>query len=291
MSRLTKQAVRTLLRVVQSPDHRFAASRVLNELSDAYGIGRSKGAGLLFDREDKARIRAILNAEGIDPSIDPAAWDGISRAAALHLGPDEKFASTPVKRQRVAIKSLPGEPLCIKGQALMLPPACHLDVDGPTAAGLLSHQTALLVENWESFNRIHDTDLDLSPAGRNPLVVWRGDPSDTRADHALVLLSSLNVPVWAFVDYDPAGLLIADRLPRLAGILAPESDRLERDLAHGLAERYRDQLPVAGAALDVSMHEPVRRLWAILRRHGRALPQERYLVDSGESNGGERGTL
>ena len=282
MSGLSKQTVRALLRVAQSTDERFAASRVLKAFSGAYGIGRSKGTGLLFDEKDTTSIREILRAEGIDPSTDPGAWDGISRARALHLGRNEKFASTPVKRQRVALKTLPGNPLHIGGQALMLPPGCHLDVNGATASGLLAHESLLLVENWESFNRIHATDLDLSPPGENPLVVWRGDQSDTRADHALALLQALDVPVWAFVDFDPAGLLIADSLPRLAGIVSPEHERLERDLVHGLSERYQDQLPMAAAALDASTREPVRLLWAIIRRYGRALPQERYLIDSGD---------
>jgi hypothetical protein len=58
---------------------------------------------LLDHREVREGIRAILRAEGIDPSTDPAAWDAISRAEALRLGPDEKFAATPVKHRRVAI--------------------------------------------------------------------------------------------------------------------------------------------------------------------------------------------
>jgi hypothetical protein len=187
------------------------------------------------------------------------------------------FAATPVKRQRVAIKTQPGKPLHLNGRALILPPACHLDVEGPALAGLLAHDTVLLVENWEPFNRIQDVDVDLSLAGDNPLILWRGDRSDTRTDHALAFLRALDLPVWAFVDYDPAGLLIADGLPRLAGIVAPEPDRLERDLADGLPERYQAQLPMATAALDASGNEQVRALWAVIRRHGRALPQERYL--------------
>jgi hypothetical protein len=278
MSGLAKQTVRALLRIVQSSDERFAASGVLTSFVDGYGVGRTKGAGILFDPEDKARIREMLRAEGIDPDTDPAAWDGITRAEALHLGPDEKFASTPVKRRRVAIKTLRGNPLLLDGQALTLPPACHLDVDGAAVASLLAHKTVLLVENWEPFNRIDDVDLDLSPAGDNPLVVWRGDRSDTRVDHALDLLRALEVPVWAFVDYDPAGLLIADGLPRLAGIIAPEPERLEQDLARGLHKRYQAQLPAAIPALDASRNEPVRTLWIVIRRHGRALPQERYLT-------------
>ena len=278
MTGLSKQMVRALLRVVQSADERFSASKALSDFGAAYGIGRGKGAGLLFDAEDKARIAEVLRAEGIDPATDPAAWDQLSRARALDLGPNEKFASAPVKRRRVAIKTLRGKPLLLDGQALNLPPACHLDVDGAAVAKMLAHETVLFVENWEPFNRIDEVNLDFSVAGDNPLVIWRGDRSGTRIDHALALLRALEVPVWAFVDYDPAGLLIADGLPRLAGIIAPEPETLEQDLVHGLSERFQAQLPMAAAALDSNRKEPVRGLWIVLRRHGRALPQERYLI-------------
>jgi hypothetical protein len=62
--------VRALLRVVQSPEERFAAGQGPERLqSTDYGIGRTKGAGLVFDDGDKARIREILQAaEGIDPT-------------------------------------------------------------------------------------------------------------------------------------------------------------------------------------------------------------------------------
>jgi hypothetical protein len=282
MTGFDKALVRALLRVVQSPDERFAASRVLADFCEDFRIGRTKGAGLLFDVADKARIGELLAAEGIAADTSPDVWDGIARAQALRLGPDEKFASTPVKRRRVAIKTLPGRPLRLAGQALLLPPSCHLDAEGPALAGQLAHDSVLLVENWESFDRIHDTDLDLSPAGENPLVLWRGDSSDTRADHALALLRTLGVPVWAFVDYDPAGLLIAAALPGLAGIIVPPPERLDADLLRGLPERYRAQLPMAAAALDASTNAQVRGLWAVIRRHGRALPQERYLIEPGQ---------
>jgi hypothetical protein len=277
MSDLTKHEVRALLRVVQSAEERFASSRVLASFIEGYGIGRHKGAGLLFDAADKSRIREILQAEGIDPMTNLAAWDGITRAEALRLGPNEKFAATPVKRQRVAVKTLPGKPLNLDGRALILPPTCHLDVEGPTVAGLLDHDTVLLVENWEPFNRIQDVALDLSQAGDNPLIVWRGDNTATSPDYALALLRALDVPVWAFVDYDPAGLLIANALPRLVGLIAPETDRLERDLSEGLSDRYQSQLPMTSTALDISGNEQVRALWSLIRRHGRALPQEFYL--------------
>ncbi|CRI66745.1 hypothetical protein THIOKS13070001 [Thiocapsa sp. KS1] len=111
----------------------------------------------------------------------------------------------------------------------------------------------------------------------NPLEPWWGDRSDTSSDHALALHRALDVPIWAFVDYDPSGIQIAAGLPRLAGIIAPEPARLGQDSAQGLSERYQDQLPRATAALDTSGNEHVRTLWSLIRRHGRALPQEFYL--------------
>jgi len=288
MTGLSKQTVRALLRIVQSADERFSASKALGDFSIAYGIGRGKGAGLVFDADDKARIREVLRAEGIDPGTEPAAWDRLSRARALDLGPNEKFASTPVKRHRVAVKSLPDRPVQLAGRAVLLPPACHLDLDSTTAAGLLDHDTALLVENWECFDCIHSIDLDLSPAGENPLIIWRGDCSGTRADAAIAMLRALHIPTWAFVDYDPAGLLIANALPRLAGIIVPEADRLEQDLAHGLPTRYQDQLSMAAAALDASTHESVRQLWSTIKASGRALAQERYIVPETSLRRGEK---
>lgn len=277
MSGLSKQLARALLRVIQSDVERFSGSKVLRDFSDSYRIGQTKGAGLLFDHADKARIAELLSAEGIDPATPPDAWDQRSRADATRLGPDEKFTSAPVKRQRVAIKTLAERPLLLDGQEIKLPPACHLDANGPSIVERLGHKTILLVENWECFDGIELVDLDFSPAGPNPLVIWRGDASSTRTDHALALTQALDCPVWAFVDYDPAGLLIAARLPRLAGVIAPRPERLAQDLEHGLRDRFEEQLPMAAATLDEDPREYIQRLWRLLRIAGRALPQERYL--------------
>ena len=278
MTSLSKPLVRALLRVVQTSEERHKSSKTLARFASDYRIGQTKGAGLLFTPEDKTQIRELLQADGIDPDTPPDSWDGISRADSLLLARNEKFSSAPVKRQRVAIKALPGNPVCLGERRLFLPPCCHLDVDGPTAAGLLRHQTALVVENWEPFNRIHDTTLDLGAAGDNPLVIWRGDQTDTRADHALALLLALDLPVWAFVDFDPSGLVIAASLPRLAGIIAPTRAQLAQDLSRGLPERFQSQLPASRARLDDLETGPVPALWEIVRRQGRALPQEYYLV-------------
>ncbi len=272
---MEKQLVKVLLRVVQSQEERFTGSKTLRGFLDDYNIGWIKGATCCFDAPSKARIRELLLAQGIPPETPPDAWDGLTRAESLALGRDEKWAGGPARRDRVALKTLPGRPLLIGREPILLPPRCHLEADALEIAGNVQHDTVLLVENWECFERIHAVQLDFSTAGPNPLVLWRGGSGEARADASQNFLKTLNRPVWAFVDYDPAGLAIAATLPGLQGIVAPEASVLAELLEkHGLEDRFRAQLPAAAPSLDRSGHPAVTYLWPLLRQAGRALPQE-----------------
>lgn len=275
---MEKQLVKVLLRVVQSQDERFTGSKVLRGFLDDYHIGWTKGATCCFDAPAKARIRELLLAQGIAPETPPDAWNGLTRAESLALGRDEKWAGGPARRDRVAMKTLPGRPLLIGHESILLLPRCHLEADALEIAGNVQHDTVLLVENWECFDRIHAVHLDFSAAGANPLVLWRGGSGEARVDASMRFLKTLNRPVWAFVDYDPAGLVIAATLPGLQGIIAPDSEVLIALLEkHGLEDRYRTQLPTAVPSLDRSGHPAVAFLWPLLRQAGRALPQEIFI--------------
>jgi len=275
---MDKQLVKVLLRVVQSPEERFTGSKTLRGFLDDYRIGWTKGATCCFDATAKARIRELLQAQGIAPETPPDAWEGLTRAESLALGRDEKWAGGPARRDRLAMKTLPGLPLLVGHESLLLPPRCHLEADALEIGGSVEHNTVLLVENWECFDRIHEVRLDFSAAGPNTLVLWRGGSSEARADASQNFLKTLNQPVWAFVDYDPAGLVIAATLPCLQGIIAPEATVLAELLEkHGLEDRYRTQLPAAASSLDQAGHPAVSFLWPLLRQAGRALPQEIFI--------------
>lgn len=272
---MDKRLVKVLLRVVQMTEECFPGSKTLRDFLDEYHIGWTKGASYCFDATAKARIRALLQAQGIAPETPAEAWDGLTRAESLALGRDEKWSGGPARRDRVAVKTLPGRPLLIGREPILLPPRSHLEADALEIVGNVQHDTVLLVENWECFDRIHVVRLDFSAAGTNPLVIWRGGSGEARADASQNLLKTLNRPVWAFVDYDPAGLVIAATLPGLQGIIAPEaSDLAELLEKHGLEDRYRAQLPAAAPSLDRCGHPAVSLLWPLLRQAGRALPQE-----------------
>lgn len=258
--------------------------RHLDAVSDRvrlYAVGADFGSGI---------ERLVQLVDDYEKAADEGRTEYAERCSAdFDYGIFERtcapISRAPVRRARVAVKSLPGRPLYLAGEALRLPPRCHVEVDGPRTVAQLAHDTVLLIENWEVFDALDALRLDLGAAGPEPLVVWRGGAEGCRTDHALALLAALGRPVRACVDYDPAGLLIAPRLPHLAGVIAPPAAELAERLRGGLRERYLEQLPQCAAVLDAATQPEVVQLWQSIRSAGRALPQEAFLeaADAGQT--------
>lgn len=277
---MEKNLISSLLRVYHSEKSRFAASATLSRFVETYGIGHAKGASLVFTDRDKQDVAALLRAtEGIDAATTTSAsWDALSRAESLDLGGNEKLTSSTVRRDRVAVRALPGRPLLLDGREMHLPDGANLDIEWHLASRRNGHDAVLVVENWEAFAGIERTTFDLSGAGCNPLVLFRGSPV-YRQDHAVALLDQLTLPVHAFVDFDPAGLIIALSLPGFVDLVAPAADELQRALAASTnTERYLSQLPEAQGILDAAAHPSIAAHWRIQKAHGKALPQEYFLA-------------
>ncbi|MGV8900481.1 MAG: DUF7281 domain-containing protein [Burkholderiaceae bacterium] len=278
---MEKNLIASLLRVYHSDKPRQHASKVLIQFIETYNIGQRIGASLAFSAADRETIRALLLAE---ERIDAATtthdqWDDLSRTESLELGSNEKLTDAPVRPDRVAVKALPGKSLLLDRQSITLPLGANLDLDWRWMGAHCGHASVLLVENWEAFDRIHQATFDLSRAGENPLVVFRGSPV-YRQDYAMSLLHGLALPVFAFVDYDPSGLVIAQRLPHFAGLITPPTDQLQTALtASSNHHRYRSQLPQAQAVLNAAQHPEIIAHWRLLQIHGKALPQEYFLME------------
>nr|WP_294863800.1 hypothetical protein [uncultured Pseudogulbenkiania sp.] len=277
---MEKSLITSLLRVYHSDKIRHGASGVLSRFVEGYNIGQRVGTSLVFSDEDKEDIRKLLLAtEGIDATTTaPDQWNGLSRAESLAHGGNEKLTDASVRSDRVAVKALPGRSLLLDGQHVTLPAGANLDLDWHWLVSNSSHATVLLVENWEVFDGIHQVTFNLSRSGENPLVIFRGSPA-YRQDHVMSLLNALSLPVFAFVDYDPAGLVIAQSLPHFSGLISPPSDDLEAALVTTKNyQRYRNQLPEAQAVLNASIFPEIEKYWNLLQRHGKALPQEYFLM-------------
>ncbi len=272
-----KILAQSLLKVVQSPADRvnFRVSKTLAAFVAESGIGAIQGNNVIFNAGHRKRMCAWLRADNIDPATPAHAWAGVGRAAALELGPDEKWAGTAVRANRVALKALRGRPLHLGADPVFLPPRGNLELDVRDALKHLRHASVIVVENWEVFERVDDLEIDLRPAGANPLILWRGG-THVSVGAAQRFLDTFGRAVWAAPDYDPEGLAIASRLPHLAGVLAPADEVLRSLLATSrLHERFDRQLAGAHAVLDQATHPDVRRLWSIVKASRNALPQER----------------
>lgn len=277
---MEKQLILSLIRICQSEVERLSASQAVQKFCEQYHVGARAGAKWLFTAKDKAEIcEILLKTQGIVVDVICAdSWAGLSRASSLQLGNNEKLSREAVRRDRVAVKSLGGQPLLLDTTTLMLPVGANLDLDGKWLAMHCQHRTALVVENWETFEHIHTVSFPLTDAGTNPLVIFRGSPV-YRQDHVVALLQALAVPVYAFVDFDPAGLVIAQSLPHFAEIIAPEEAVLRALYRDGKNhKRFASQLPGAAAVLDASEHRNIQYHWDMMCQGGAAVPQEIFLV-------------
>lgn len=277
----------TLLRVFHSTETRFSASQGLRAFCETYNIGHVKGSSLVISAQDKQEIACLLKGKmGIDAlTTYPESWDGLSRAESLNLAKDEKMGGCIVGEDRVQIKALAGQALSVGDGEWLLPDG--VDMGFPLAALLkfpIRHGSILVVENKQTFHDLWQVREDIlkEVAGTNPLVLFRGDAeSGAKANATHRLIEATEAPVFAFVDYDPAGMLIANSLPRLDKLVAPEPDELlDLICAHGLSDRFLLQVARAGLALKkLETDQIVGPVLRVIMKSGKGLPQEFFHRD------------
>lgn len=279
---MNKQLINTLLRVFHSEETRFESGKGLREFCQTYNIGLFKGASLLFNERDKEEIAQVLKGRmGIDASTTfPDSWDGLTRSESLNLGKNEKLVGGVVGEGRLQVKALRGRKLSVCGEQWALPDRAELGLDlAAVLESPISHHSILLVENKQTFHEIWRVQERLLSGvyETNPLVVFRGDAEGgARADAVNHLIASVDIPVFAFVDYDPAGMVIAGALPRLDKVVAPDLGELGRLLdTYGLSDRFMDQLAAAKLSLERLRSDPViGPIWNVILSTGKGLPQE-----------------
>ncbi|WP_445206443.1 DUF7281 domain-containing protein [Acidovorax sp. sic0104] len=159
--------------------------------------------------------------------------------------------------------------------------------ESPTGACLIATVDTLLhvhcdaicvVENWEAMRSLHLYRW-LRADDAKVLYVFRGDtkfsPGPVKS-----FLSGRTEPLWAFVDFDPAGLGIANGLPgeRLARLVLPTWEWLASaaDTVRG-RELFGQQAAQWSATLDSARHPLVRAAWTVLSDLQAGVTQERML--------------
>lgn len=276
---LDQKMADAMQRVISKDADRLTATVALLRLVDEFGLGYQRGNSVYFSQADRAEIITLLTAKGYSTTRESMA--GMSRSQVLDVTPNEKAGKERVKQNRVSVKALGMQPILVGGQRIILPPESHLDADWTKMADTIEHRCIMVVENYENFNRIHETAFNLPAPFESPLVLYRGDASESRLDNVKRFLSKMDLPVLAFMDIDPAGIAMANQFPNLAGVVAPDMATLDkllrapqtgrRDLFQSQYSGYRhvlESLPIDG---------PCRALWNIVSEHRAGLVQERWI--------------
>lgn len=278
---LDQKLAEAMQRVLAKNEERFTLTKALEDLIE-YGIGTRRGKSAYFTDQDKEKIRSWLLAKGF--ATEQVDMSGMTRSECLAVTPNEKAGGEAVKRNRVSIKALAGQSLVLGGEVINLPAETHLDADWTKLVDKLGHRCILVVENYENFNRLHETTFKLPVEYRSPLVIYRGDPQESRFDNVLKFLVQAGLPVLAFVDADPAGVAIASQLPNLVGMVLPPLDVLEEQLSNPQTARknlFMDQYPVYGQALDtLGGDHPCHPVWKLISKCAAGVVQERWIHGS-----------
>jgi len=275
---LDQKLAEAMQRILSKDDERFNLTLTHQKIVDA-GIGTKRGKSVYFTEIDKTEMQAWLQAKGF--SVERVDLAGMPRSERLLVTPNEKAGGESIKRNRISIKAMAGQPLRIGGELIRLPAESHLDVDWTKIAGQIDHQCVMVVENYENFNRINESKFDFPDAFGFPLVIYHGDPNESRLDNVQGFLKHINLPVLAFMDIDPAGIFLANRLPQLVAMVAPDKEVLERQISSsqtGRSDLFQSQcLNYESVLNNLSITNPCFSLWHLVRKHRAGVVQERWI--------------
>ncbi|MCX8017668.1 MAG: hypothetical protein N2690_07210 [Rhodocyclaceae bacterium] len=275
--------------MLRSPHTLFPLNQTLRWVHAEYNLGRLRGTHIEFDERAKHELALTLQAAwGLDlQQADKLLGQPLPRHKVAQIWKNEKCRADAVGSDIVWIKPRPAMPLHMRDGDVKLPPEAFVGLDVQTLLQQLKHDSGaglhdafVVVENYEAFLRIGCWCRLIPASVQRPVVVFRGSAGQAAHLDALKrLLQQSHLPVWAFVDFDPAGMIIANSLPRLQGLITPPLDQLRQDLQQrGLACRYQSQVAECEQSFSLLQCHPVLGdVSSIIAQTARALPQEYYV--------------
>ena len=247
------------------------ANATARSMCTNFGLGLSTGRNIEYREDDWQLAQRLLSShdiptaklEGNAGRLELAAFGGVS---------EKSFSQAP-HANTVAVRVMGG--CTLDDRNISVPEGCYLALTLEAAARIKCDRI-MVVENLETFRRLERYAwLDLQ--GLSVLVIYRGDNIfNPRDAQALVLERS--EPIWAFFDFDPQGLMLANSLPhdRLEKIVVPDDAVLAGlcDTARG-RRLFHDQIKGCQQQLNASQHHAVLPLWELMKQLRSGVTQER----------------
>lgn len=279
---MNKTWLAVIARAIESEQELFPLNQTWQAIHQEYNIGLSQTKKLRLTDQDKQELRELVHKiTGIDmQQVGLGDLTAMQREQVLTVAIDEKLAGQSVKKNRLAIKPLPGMVLKINDEHYRLPENSHCDIALERVA-CVEHQSIWIIENFRCFDQLSLIKLEESAVLTEPLVVFRGDHV-YQARTVLSLIEKLQLPVWVMGDIDPKGVSIAQSYPNFTGLIAPAMRALEayfNDSGKANHKLYEKQLAGCHRALSHTRYPIILACWQLMKKHQAGIVQEHWLVD------------
>lgn len=278
---MNKTWLSVISRAITSEQEIFPLNQTWQAIHQEYNIGLTEAKKLRLTSEDKLELLELVNKiTGIDlQQVRPGEFTAMQREQVLTMTIDEKLAGQSVKKNRLAIKALPGRALKLNAENYQLPDHAHCDIALDSIVSV-EHQSIWIVENYRCFDQLGLTKLDQSAVLTEPLVVFRGDHV-YQGGMVLSLIEKLQLPVWVMGDLDPKGLSIAQSYPHFVGLIAPDMAVVAayfNDPGKANHTLYAKQLAGCRKALSDTRFPIIQTCWQLMKQHQAGIVQEHWLL-------------
>lgn len=253
-----------------SPSRRRSSSAALH-LSEHHGLGTRVGSWVEYRADHIQAARSLLRAN--DLPVEALPQDASRADVAMYGGLSEKGLGKAPHADSIAVRCIGN--CTLDGEPLRTPEDTYL-VCRSALAVRISCERLMVVENLETFREL-ETYRWINYKGRSVLAIYRGDIHLSPA-LALRCILARSEPLWAFVDFDPAGLTIANALPsnRLERIVLPDQAWLSQAAMTSVGRSlYDSQLAQARGPLSRTTNAEIEQCWRELQRLKGAVTQER----------------
>ena len=273
MSTFTTVQAQFLRRLVKERPEQRRAGGAATHFCHHFSVGSLVGQAVLYSESHFRMAENILRAHDL-PLVEPDADAGRADIAVFG-GMSEKELSQGPHADSVAVRFVGA--CSLGGAPVTTPPGAYLVLPVATALQIRCDRL-MVVENLETFRQLERYEW-INFEGRSVMAIFRGDPRLSTRD-ALDVIVGAKLPIWAFVDFDPAGLAIACALPadRLERLILPSLEWLTQaaDSARGRL-LYADQVGGCSNVLEAAGHPEVALAWSTMRTLRSAVTQERML--------------
>ncbi len=261
--------LRFLQRLHAERPQRANNSQAAQHFSEHFHIGVQIGRSIEYTELDFRKVKQMLLNGGLP--LSPMAAGALRSNAVAIPELSEKVGTQSPHADSIALKPISGA--CTSdGRKLAVPIGGYLVVTHEIALSIQATRL-MVVENFETFRRLESYRW-IDYQRQDVLAIFQGDNVFRQTTQLEVVRQRLEL-VWAFFDFDPAGLGMGRNLPRLERFVLPDRDDLTQKTKRARREDlFIKQMPQWGNSIESDARDLVSIPWSLMKSLKSGLPQE-----------------